>query len=129
MKPQRYEIHTLVDITNTQDNNPKGNSVSYRQMQNLNTILQVLGIRAQPLHPQVVKNSTTEYFSNQDSWTLSFSCDITDAWSNGDNKTYFIQSDIHNTPVFTDLDETATLLPACFVTTGDNINTYIMFLD
>ena len=105
MSPQKYEIHTTVDITNTQDTNPKGNSKSYLQMQNLSSILQVLGMRAQPLYPHVVKDKSV-YFGNHTTWILRFDCDIQGAWQKGENNVYFIEHDLHRIPVYSGLDET-----------------------
>ena len=126
MTPQRYEIHTVIDITDSQHNDPKGQSIEYMQMQNLNSILQVLSLRAQPLNAHVVKNKTKEYFSNQDSWTLFFDCDINNAWSKGDNPVYFIEQDLNNTPVHINLTETANIIDDKFITDGDRKNTYVM---
>ena len=129
MTPQRYEIHTVIDITDSQCNDPKGNTKEYLQMQNLNSILQVLSMRAQPLNIHVSKNKTKEYFNNHDSWTLFFDCDINNAWSKDDNLVYFIEQDLNNIPIHAGLEETVTLAQEAFITDGMQVNTYVMIFN
>ena len=50
-----HVLYTLVDITDTGVNNPKGSTMEFRQAQNLNSLTQVLSMRTQPLHVTVTK--------------------------------------------------------------------------
>lgn len=125
MSLQRYEIHTTVDITNTKNTNPKGNSKEYLQMQNLNSVLQVLGMRAQVLDLSVTKNKS-KIFKKRTNWVLTFDCDITGAWAKQDNPVYFIEQDLNNIPVYSGLEETKK--SDQFKTTGKDKNTYVLLL-
>ena len=42
-----YTAYSLVDITDTGDSDPKGNTVSFQQAQNLNSLIQALSLRTQ----------------------------------------------------------------------------------
>ena len=128
MSTQQYEINTLVDITDSDYYNPKGNSIAYRQMQNLNSIIQSLSMRSQPLNIHVKQNKTTDYFQNNSSWTMTFMCDIESPWYKDGDHTFLIKQDLNNIPVFSDLNETAILANSRFITSGKNINTYINFI-
>ncbi|MDA9302707.1 hypothetical protein N8072_00865 [bacterium] len=109
-----YQIITLVDITNTKCTNPKGNSLEYKQQQNLNSFLQTLSMRAQPLNISVTQQNDPHL---GDCWILQFDCDISKAWNSGDNPIHYINSDLHNIPV--------TLGEQCIDTGNNTYNTYV----
>ena len=49
-----YTAFTLVDITNSNETRIKQrNTGQYYQQQNLNTLIQTIGIRSQPIDPKV----------------------------------------------------------------------------
>ena len=48
-----YTAYTLVDITNTNESKITKNKGAFLQQQNLNTLIQTIGIRSQPLDIQV----------------------------------------------------------------------------
>ena len=54
-----HVLYTLVDITDTGVNNPRGSTIEFRQSQNLNSLMQVLSMRTQPLHVTVTKFENT----------------------------------------------------------------------
>lgn len=123
-----YELETLVDITDTECSNPKGNTTEYKQHQNLNSLLQMLSMRAQLLSPKVTVKDDSETFGNNKTWTLTFACDISDAWTRGDDPVYFAKQDLNNIPVHVDLTETAVIEPEAFICTGERLNTHIKIL-
>jgi hypothetical protein len=130
VQSQYYEIHTLIDITNTKMVNPKGNTIPYQQMQNLNSIMQILGMRTQPMHITVIEDSNTEIsdWNDKKVWTMKFSCETDDAWTKDGDNVHYLNLDLNGTPVITGLTETVSIEPACFVTNGAGINTYITFI-
>ena len=91
-----YQIITLIDITNTKCTNPKGNSLEYKQYQNLSSFIQTLSMRAQPLNISVTKANDPQL---GDCWIMQFDCDISNAWNKHDDPVYFIKNDLHNIPV------------------------------
>ena len=46
-----YVAYTLVDITNTKENKIERDKFKFFQQQNLNTLIQTIGLRSQPLEP------------------------------------------------------------------------------
>ena len=46
-----YVAYTLVDITNTNENKIERDKFKFFQQQNLNTLIQTIGLRSQPLEP------------------------------------------------------------------------------
>lgn len=118
--------YSLVDITNTEYSNPKGNTLEYQQAQNLNTILQILGMRT-----QIVLSSVTvledqpmsdykfgsEYTDNHTVWILKFASEKTGAWDRGATEMFYAYKDCHLTPIHADLNETAAI-EHTFITTN-----------
>jgi hypothetical protein len=126
-----YEICTLVDITDANVITPKKSKLKFYQSQNLNTFLQVLGLRTQVLDYQV-KRIKTEYsklgFDNfHDTgyiWSLRFVAEATDPWRKGSDQLYWLKQDFYNIPVYTRLKETVKLEPEMTITLdSDKINT------
>ena len=48
-----YSAYTLIDITNTNVNQYKDQIVQSNQQQNMNTLVQSIGLRSQPIDPEV----------------------------------------------------------------------------
>ena len=48
-----YIAYTLVDITNTNESRLDRNKIKFFQQQNLNTLIQTIGLRSQPMHSKV----------------------------------------------------------------------------
>lgn len=126
-----YEICTLVDITDANVITPKISKLKFYQSQNLNTFLQVLGLRTQILEYKV-KRIKTEYaklgFENfQDTgfiWSLRFVAESTDPWRKGSDQLYWLRQDFFNIPVHARLKETIKLDPEMIITLdSDKINT------
>jgi hypothetical protein len=126
-----YEICTLVDITDANVITPKKSKLKFYQSQNLNTFLQVLGLRTQILEYHV-KRIKTEY-SNlgfvdlEDTgyiWSLRFVAEATDPWRKGSDQLYWLKQDFYNVPIHARLKETVKLDPEMTITIDSNkINT------
>ena len=48
-----YSAYTLIDITNTNVNQYKDQIIQSNQQQNMNTLVQSIGLRSQPIDPEV----------------------------------------------------------------------------
>lgn len=117
---------SLVDITNTGNSNPKGQTVEYLQAQNLNTLLQILGMRT-----QVVISSVTilkdqdlsnykfgnNYSGNGTVWMLKFASEKPDVWDRAASEMFYAYKDCHLTPIHVNLNETV-VLENTFITTN-----------
>lgn len=118
-----YEINTLVDITDTQVITPKKSSIKFYQAQNLNTFLQVIGLRSQVLEYKV-KKSRADYQDygfngiqgDGNVWSLRFTADSTSPWLKNDDKLYWLRQDFFNIPIHTKLNETIKLKPEMVIT-------------
>ena len=49
-----YVAYTLIDITNTNETKIARNKLHFFQQQNLNTLIQTIGLRSQPLDVEVL---------------------------------------------------------------------------
>lgn len=125
-----HVLYTLVDITDTGVNNPKGSTMEFRQAQNLNSLTQVLSMRTQPLHVTVTKidnASMSEYdfgstFKDTHSvWKMAFVTDIEDAYKSGEGDYTHLINDCNNVPVHAELQETIKLNPSSLSTKNTQI--------
>lgn len=118
--------YSLVDISNTGYSNPKGNTLEYQQAQNLNTILQILGMRTQIvlssvtiLEDQDLSNYKfgSDYAGKHTVWVLKFASEKSGAWDRGATEMFYAYKDCHLTPIHADLNETAPI-EYTFITTS-----------
>jgi hypothetical protein len=115
----RYVLYTLIDITDTGNTNPSGNSISHLQSQNLNSIIQALSMRTQLLDIKVdilVKEATV--------WKLEFSVETVDVWLHGQDPVGLAMQDLNNVPIELGLDESKKIISP-IVQTQIIKNTYI----
>ena len=121
-----YTAYTLVDITNTNELKNKPNRYKFLQQQNLNTLIQTIGLRSQPLEPQVetlLAQDIVQYgFGKQYQglhtvWRLNFSIEHSNVLSDLD----VLLKDCNGIPVYTGLEETIKLSTKCFETSNKEI--------
>jgi hypothetical protein len=128
-----YTAFTLVDITDTGNSDPKGNSLSFQQAQNLNSLIQALSLRTQLVLSSVTKNSAdlgdyefgTLYTGEHTFWIFKFATETVDVFAKEDDKLYFAHEDVHGVPIHDSLDETASI--ESFFNTESDINKNIYF--
>lgn len=125
-----FTIVTLVDITKTGvTRNHPGNEHQRNQHRNWETVLQVLGIRAQPTVTEgpitdtveefVVKNLFGEMYSGEQRiWAASFSIEHRDVYKKDNNQLALLEEDFNQVPVITGLDETACFILPIFYSHG-----------
>ena len=124
-----YTAYSLIDITDTKDNNPKGSQPSFQQAQNLNTLVQILALRTQ-LTLSIVQKRELQNLSNyhfgsdytglQNVWVYKFGSEASNVWAKEEDMTFFARADCDRVPVYTGLDETVETQPM-FVTNSNNI--------
>jgi hypothetical protein len=127
---EHFTILTLVDITRTGiTRNHAGEDRLRDQQRNWETVLQVLGIRAQPTITEgpitdvvdefVVKNLFGDMYSgDQRIWAAGFSIEHRDVYRSGDNQLALLEEDFNQVPVITGLDETARFILPIFYSHG-----------
>jgi|TARA_B110000908_G_scaffold150899_1_gene185251 hypothetical protein len=131
-----YSIYTLIDITDSGILSPKTDAKGFFQSQNLNTFIQCISLRAQPVLSSInkvdaVDLSDYDFGSNMtgihDVWIFKFASETADAWNKDVDPVYFLRDDFNKTPVHTTLDETANINPEQIDTGSNNKNTYFTF--
>ena len=118
-----FTAYTLVDISNTQETKHDRNKLQFFQQQNLNTLVQTIGLRSQPLDIGVQAIMTQDivdygfgkrYKGLHTVWKMQFSIEHGGAIENMNN----LLKDCNGIPVYTGLEETAELPSKCFETIG-----------
>lgn len=114
-----YELYTLIDITDTGVTDIRNKETKeYNQAQNLNVLLQLIGLRTQPINYKVTEipkrgikkyELGSEYCGNHRLWKLEFEVDREDVWKKDDDTFYYLKSDCDKVAITTLLDETAKL--------------------
>jgi|LWDU01.1.fsa_nt_gi hypothetical protein len=131
-------IYTLVDITHTEDNNPKGTTHSFKQEQNFNTILQVMSLRTQVVVESLDHYTTEsiqfyEFGSNykglHDVWILKIKSETTDIWKDNSDSLFYASHDCDGVPIYTGLGETVDMLPLISVYDINQKNMYFKLGD
>ena len=134
---QQYQAFTLVDITDSNVTNPRSeNRKGYNQHQNLNTLIQLIGLRSQPLNYTVTKLEAQDLvnyrfgkqFSGQHTvWKFDFVSEHLEIYNKDNNDVYFLQEDCDGAAFTGSLDETATFENNTFETKDTNhINIYFL---
>ena len=131
-----YKVFTLIDITDSGVVSPKVNARGFFQAQNLNTFIQSISLRSQPVLSSVIKIdaqdvSNYEFGSSftgfHDIWVLKFASETADAWNKENNSVYMLEEDFNVAPVHITLDETALINPEIVDTSTVNKNTYFKY--
>lgn len=131
-----YTVYTLIDITDSGVPSPKTDATGFYQAQNLNTFIQSIGIRSQPVlsgvEIQSAKDVTDYEFGSSftgvhDIWVLTFASETADAWKSVNNSVYMLRQDLNNTPIHTSLNETALITVDIIDTSSVLKNTYFKY--
>ena len=129
--------YTLIDITHTgvvRYSNSPDNMKKRNQQRNYETLLQVIGLRAQPMlfeKPYVLRyedlrhyNFGSLYDGEHTVWVLKFSIEQPEVFKEGDNYFGLLEQDINQVPIISGLDETVDLPVTIFSSAYDYKNTY-----
>ena len=131
-----YTVYTLIDITDSGVLSPKVDAKGFFQAQNLNTFIQSISLRSQPVLSSVSILSATdlsdyEFGSNftgiHNIWVLKFASETADAWKKDNDDVYFLKQDFDTMPIHITLDETAVINPESVDTSTISSNTYFKF--
>ncbi len=132
-----YSIYTLIDVTDSNVSSPKINAKKFYQSQNLNTFMQVIGLRTQPIISSVTKlesqnmaeyNFGNDYTGTHTFWLMKFVSETEGAWKKDDIETALLVEDFNFVPIHSNIDETATIDGDIINTDNeDKLNTYFKF--
>jgi len=125
---------TLVDITPTGIQRiGDSNTMAYHQQQNLNVLLQTIGLRTQVFDPQVIIHEDadlsgrfSDFFPPKGRvWSLKFECHTDAVWRMGQDELSLLKQDVHGVAITSDLENTVEF-PVNIFDTRDNINTFFI---
>jgi hypothetical protein len=132
-----YTIYTLIDITDANVSSPKIDEKKFYQSQNLNTFMQVIGLRTQPVISSITKLESqdlidysfgTDFTGSQTVWLLKFVSDTDRAWYEDNNYTALLLQDFDFIPIHDQLDETVVIDGDIINTNNEEkLNTYFTF--
>ena len=129
----KFKVLTLADITKT-DARRGDNSMAWRQQQNYNTFIGVLGLRVNPtVDNKPVRRKRAignlgfgkKFKGSNEVWELTFETEY-----EGGLNLEMLREDFDLIPFISDLEETAHLEPSVFRTTcEDSTNIVFMYVD
>ena len=132
-----YTVYTLVDITDSGVVSPKTSASGYFQAQNLNTFIQSISLRSQPVLSsiQVLESQDlsdyefgTNFTGTHTVWVFKFASETADAWKKDSNDVYMLTEDFNKMPIHKDLNETISIDPEIIDTnTVSKKNTYFKY--
>tara|TARA_R110000803_G_scaffold31918_2_gene70690 strand:- start:388 stop:813 length:426 start_codon:yes stop_codon:yes gene_type:complete len=134
-----FTCYTLVDITYTGVIRPGSDGIAKlkrNQQRNYETLLQIIGLRAQPMLFEkpycYVRTSLgnfafgSMYSENHNVWVLKFSVEHPGVFADGVNPFGLLLSDLSQVPVIAGLNETIDIAVPVFSTSLDFKNTYFI---
>jgi hypothetical protein len=135
---QSFTIHTLIDVTETRAfKHQDGTELAKLQQQNFMTMLQTIGLRANPMFntsPCVehIDLSTcffgTAYKGTHRVWSFKFDIEYDSAFVDAvGNEVGLLLSDMHYVPIITDLTETVTTRLAVFDTNSTEFRNTVVY--
>ena len=119
---QQYIAYTLVDITNNRNTK---NTSAYNQKQNLNTFIQLAGLRSQPVSFTVTcleAQDVVDYRLGSAHtglhhvWKIEFAVEHADVYMLNDNPVHFLENDFDGAAFTPYLTETANFITNTFET-------------
>ena len=137
---QRFSILTLLDITETkQHRKESGRELEWQQQQNFQMLLQVIGLRVNPLYrtgPTVGEvdlkeyHFGSEYKGRQQVWTFNFEIEYDGGFADAMGRQEgLLVDDLHFVPMIIGLTETVELAIPMFDTQAGQYRNTMVYLD
>lgn len=134
---EKYTAYTLVDITQSGITNYRSaNTHGYNQQQNLNTLIQAIGMRSQPLDITVLPvlaqdlvnyDFGSAYKGLHTVWKFDFVSEHSNVFAQGTDLVHFLKADCDRIVFTPYLDETVNFLNASFDTqSAEKLNIYFL---
>ena len=128
----RFQIITLVDITQTNPHRSETDQHLLSQQANFNSLVQAIGMRSNvEWQRDPVKH--TGRLPNPASgkatyWIWEFDCERDQVFLQDGDPVYLLVHDLNHVPIIADLENTEDINPAAFQTQGDMINTWVTMI-
>lgn len=134
---QKYTAYTLVDITNSNITNYRTTDINgYNQQQNLNTLVQSIGMRSQPMDMSITVLKAQDlvnysfgsaYSGLHTVWKFDFVSEHSNVFSKNDDNVYFLKQDCNRVAFTPYLNETVNFLNNIFDTISEEyLNIYFI---
>jgi hypothetical protein len=128
----RFQIITLVDITQTNPNRSETDPHRLAQQANFNSLIQAIGLRANVVWISSPRERTGALPRDLDGkaahWTWTFDVERDDVFLKDGNSVALLIDDLNGVPIIPDLNSSVELDPACFISKGDNANIWVFEL-
>ena len=125
----KYKLITLIDITRSGATRSETDRLKIGQQSNFNSLLQGIGMRSNvdwTADPKVTDGKLpNEIYGKARHWIWSFYCEREDVFLKDGDSVGLLKDDLNGIPIIDRLNNTADISPACFITRGDKINTWI----
>jgi len=124
--PENYLVYTLVDVTNTIEKDV----TAYNQKQNLNTFIQLAGMRSQPISFTVSCLKAQDlaeyqfgkaYTGLHHVWKIAFAVEHADVYMLNNNTVHFLQNDFDGVAFTPYLTETVNFINSTFESYNDDL--------
>jgi hypothetical protein len=128
----RFQIITLVDITQTNPNRSETDPHRLAQQANFNSLIQAIGLRANVVWISSPRERTGALPRDLDGkaahWTWTFDVERDDVFLKDGNSVALLIDDLNGVPIIPNLNNSVDLDPACFISKGDNANIWVFEL-
>ncbi len=126
---KKYKLITLVDITRSGANRSEIDRTRIGQQANFNSLLQGIGLRSNvewTADPKVTDGRLPNGLEGRSRyWTWIFYCEREAVFTKDNDPVGLLKDDLNGIPIVNQLNNLTDIDPACFITQGDKMNTWI----
>lgn len=128
----RFQIITLVDITQTNPHRSETDPLLLAQQANFNSLIQAIGLRANVGWVNSPKERTGALPRNIDGkatyWSWTFDVERDDVFLRDGDSVALLVDDLNGVPIIPELNSSVELDPACFISKGEKANIWVFEL-
>jgi hypothetical protein len=128
----RFQIITLVDITQTNPHRSETDQHLLSQQANFNSLIQAIGLRSNVVWLSSPKERNGALPRDIDGkavyWTWTFDVERDDVFLRDGNSVALLIDDLNGVPVIPNLNNSVELDPACFISKGETANIWVFEL-
>ena len=125
----RFQIITLVDITQTNPHRSETDQHLLSQQANFNSLVQAIGLRANVAWMSTPKERNGALPRDIDGkavyWTWSFDVERDDVFLKDSNSVGLLIDDLNGVPIIPNLNNSVDIDPACFISKGETANVWV----
>ena len=128
----RFQIITLVDITQTNPHRSETDQHLLSQQANFNSLVQAIGLRANVVWVNRPKERNGALPRDIDGkavyWTWTFDVERDDVFLRDGDSVALLIDDLNGVPIIDGLTNSVEISPAAIQTKGNNINTWVTII-